>query len=177
MASGMSQEFSGLSGVELFREAQKGDQKIVSYLIQKYRYLISNRLLKSDEDIQNAYLGLWHAIIHYDASKGPFQKYAGSCIGKRVQDRKYSPGNMIPLSGKEKKDDTRERAKSYLKEVSEGLDEMEKVLLQERLEGYSYREITDMHGLVFDDVYRTVRKIIKKLEAVVKGCRIRNEIK
>ncbi len=114
-------EYSGKSDAELIRLLRAGDEQVMDFLMDKYKYLVRKRanalfLLGGDTDdlIQEGMIGLFKAVRDYEESAGSFAGFAQLCINRQMYTaiesaarKKHVPLNSyISLS---EDDDGRER--------------------------------------------------------------------
>jgi RNA polymerase sigma factor (sigma-70 family) len=151
----------------LIARAKAGEQRAWDVLFKKHRGLCCKaindlRLIMTDERLQNARLGLWHAVNHYDVSRGTFSTYAMAIIkgyvlngdrpsvserhfveSKRVSfwDNKDEPREFACTPNEEKGfEDTEERAR-LIETLCEGLSRRKACIVRGRVTGKSLRQI------------------------------------
>ena len=95
--------YETLSDEELITEYRDGDEKIVDYLMEKYKELVrslagSMYILGGDTEdlIQEGMIGLFKAIREYDSGRDArFKTFAHLCVSRQI----YS---AVKLSGRKK---------------------------------------------------------------------------
>ena len=95
--------YENLSDEELITEYRDGDEKIVDYLMEKYKELVrslagSMYILGGDTEdlIQEGMIGLFKAIREYDSGRdASFKTFAHLCVSRQI----YS---AVKLSGRKK---------------------------------------------------------------------------
>ncbi len=107
-------EYEQLSDSELIRLLRGGDDEVMDYLMEKYKYLVRKKanplfLLGGDTDdlIQEGMIGLFKAIRDYEESAGSFFRFADLCISRQLYTaiesaarKKHGPLNSyVSLSG------------------------------------------------------------------------------
>src|SRR3954465_4236046 len=77
---------------EMVERAQRGDEAASEHLLYKYRNLVRSKVksyflvgAEREDLLQVGMIGLWQAIIHYEAEKAPsFPAFAKVCIHRHI---------------------------------------------------------------------------------------------
>lgn len=88
---GIMREYQDLTDEQLITRLRAGDDKIMDYLMEKYKYLVRKKanalfLLGGDTDdlIQEGMIGLFKAVRDFDVSQGSFYHFAELCISRQI---------------------------------------------------------------------------------------------
>lgn len=84
-------EYRDFTDEQLIAMLRAGDDKIMDYLMEKYKYLVRKKsnalfLLGGDTDdlIQEGMIGLFKAVRDFDASQSSFYRFAEICISRQI---------------------------------------------------------------------------------------------
>ena len=171
----------------MFRE---GNQDAIDLLYERYNrflYGIINELLKNcsmnyeyDEFYQDAVVIFINCIERYDEENGCFYFFVRKCIERKIFDNlnKIKRRSRILSLDNYKYDNCEDRYIDYIAEednfryleyenLTEGLDELNKMIVDLKIEGYSYREISKMLRISKQGIYRRIEKIKNILKDVI----------
>ena len=113
--------YTELNDIQLIRLLRQGEDSVMDYLLEKYKYLVRKRanalfLLGGDSEdlIQDGMIGLFKAIRDYDEQVGSFYSFAELCINRQLYTaiqaaarKKHGPLNSyVPLSTAEAEGDS-----------------------------------------------------------------------
>lgn len=84
-------EYRDYTDEQLITMLRDGDDKIMDFLMEKYKYLVRKKsnalfLLGGDTDdlIQEGMIGLFKAVRDYDVSRSSFYHFAELCISRQI---------------------------------------------------------------------------------------------
>lgn len=178
--------------------AKLGDNNAISGLMTKYKHLVKNvarkyYLVGGDEEdlMQEGMIGLYDAILSYDASKNDhFEAYAYLVIQRNILNAikrdsalKFAPlneGAHLNHQGELEHDENsyaypmevktpeeillqQEKDKEFLTAIEEHLSPLEKAIVKEYLKGYSYHEIAKTLDISPKSVDNALSRIKTKL--------------
>ena len=160
-------KYDGRPDEELIERLRDGDEPIMEYICNKYKYLVRKEaetmfILGGDTDdlIQEGMVGLFKAIRDYDFTKeASFRTFASICIKRQIYNavraggrKKNSPLNDY-ISYHSEKEDGNERG-SFIEELAGNSQNPEQMILdKERIEYLGRRieeELSALEKQVFD---------------------------
>lgn len=185
---------------KLIELAQNGDGNAVNTLLIKYKSLAS-KIARSyfltggdiEDIIQEGMIGLYKAIMHFNASKNAsFTTFASICIKNQIQsaikvassDKNKALSSALPIAEQVDDDDEdgeveiiipsllpspddKVISKEHLKEIAtiikKTLSDMEYKVLYLYLKGYNYDEISKASGLNKKSIDNALTRIKSKL--------------
>lgn len=189
-------EYEGCTDAELIDRFRAGEEQIMDFLLEKYKYLVRKKanalyLMGGDTDdlIQEGMIGLFKAIRDYNPQAGDFYPFADMCINRQMYTaiegasrKKHGPLNSyIPLS---EDPDAIRLADDY---STEGRDPEEVLIDQETVEDFLqelYASLSKMERSVLDEYldganYREIAGRMGKPEKSIDNAlqRIKTKIK
>lgn len=178
--------------------AKLGDANAISELMTKYKHLVKNVARKyylvggdTEDLMQEGMIGLYDAILSYDASKNNhFEAYAYLIIQRNILNaiKKDSAIKNAPLNdgahlnhqGEVERDDgnfaypmevmtpeeillQQEKDHAFLQAIDKDLSDLEKKIVKEYLKGRSYVDIANTLGISAKSVDNALSRIKTKL--------------
>lgn len=176
---------------ELLEKAKNGNEAAYDTLMSNYKFLvtvISRKYFLLDgekEDvIQEGMIGLYKAIRHYSSDKGPFKNFAKLCIENQIVGairksnrqknltlknslslEKEGIEKLLPTESLEQALIDRENHEERLRKINSLLTELERKVLSEYLEGFSYLQIAQKLNISAKSVDNAISRIKIKLKA------------
>lgn len=172
---------------ELIRRAKNGDQAAMNEIFENYKGLIRSvannfYLVGGDKDdlLQEAMVGLFHAVTNFDENKGNFPSFVKLCVVRQVIDavKRDNSDKNRPLKDHidiaKLEDVTAESTplgdlleKEYSQKVSkiikEKLTAVEQKVIRLFAEGYSYEDISKKLNVTYKAVDGAMQRARKKL--------------
>ena len=166
-----------------------GDEHVVDFLLEKYRYLVRRRanalfLVGGDSDDlnQEGMIGLYQAIRDYDPQSGtPFAAFADLCIRRQMYKAIEADGRKknVPLNGALPLDEVNpdvpdlqdpesqyirsEERRDFEEKCAPLLSSYERKVLHLYLDGYRYTEIADLLHKTPKSVDNAIQRIRAKV--------------
>ena len=183
-----------MSDAELVELAAKNDQEAFACLFGRYNAMIhakasaKSRLCDSDitDDLaQEAAIGFLNAVRSYDPSKGAsFHTYADRCIENALisEIRRYLSVSNSAIDCHEQLDDAAISSSYYMDSSSKdpeglvldgesasavysGLSKLERSVLELRLKGMSYEDISKKLGISAKSVDNAIQRVRQKFKS------------
>ena len=180
-----------MNEIKLLEEAQKGDEKATDELMSNYKFLVTIISRKyfliggeKEDLIQEGMIGLYKAIRNFSKDKGNFKSFAKLCIENQILEaiRKTNRQknlvlnssislendgveNLLPTENLEDYLIERENKEERFRKINELLTPLEKKVLNEYLDGFSYIQIAQSLDISSKSVDNAISRIKIKLKA------------
>ena len=179
-----------MSDEELLRESPRDDDKLIEYILEKYKPLVikhANRFFilggETQDLIQEGMIGLFRALRDFDEDKNrSFLYFADMCVRRQMYHAIESASakrhqilnssvslydeDMMEMFGSELSPEEmvieKEEYEGRLKELKESLSDMERSVLLGRLAGLKPSEISEKLGVSQKQVDNAWTRIRKK---------------
>ena len=184
-----------MSELELLKLAKNGDEKATDELMSSYKFLVTIISRKyfliggeREDLVQEGMIGLYRAIRNFSEEKGTFKAFAKVCIENQIVEAIRKTGrqkssilngsislenggieNLLPTENVEEYLIEKENKEERFRKINKLLTSLEKKVLDEYLEGFSYLQIAQNLNISPKLVDNAISRIKIKLKTKAGG--------